>query len=283
MAFDRSSAVAEVIEAGRQFAAQYHPAVTPFFVRLGTETAWVTGFGDTAVTDAQLSERIAEAVADENERLQASAAAAAPSSGGATRSPTPAGSVTEQWARIARWLRANHSPTTIIGATPTQIAQAAESTGITWPPELIEFYEQINGFPRDEWVHLLPSHELFDLERLVCERQMELDIYDETNALHEYVPPEGTTAGTPVYTFLPEFIPFAGLDGYLLFIDTRPGDLHGCVTEFEKVDADAAGPRWISLSAMLTDLAHSLETGASFDGDRRPSVKEGKLDWQYEG
>lgn len=106
-----------------------------------------------------------------------------------------------------------------------QIADAAESTGTTWPPELIEFYEQINGFPSEEFVGLLPGRELFDLERVVQEREMELDVYAESNEIEEYEQSEGTTAGTAVFTYMPEFIPFAGFDGYLLFVDTRPGDL----------------------------------------------------------
>lgn len=198
-----------------------------------------------------------------------------------TRSSTPAGSVAEQWVRIAAWLHSHLSPVTIACATPAQIADAAESTGTTWPPELIEFYEQINGFPSEEFVRLLPGHELFDLERVVQEREMELDVYAETNEIEEYEPPEGTTAGTAVFTYTPEFIPFAGLDGHLLFVDTRPGDLYGCVTEFDKVNADDAGPRWVSLSAMLTDLADSLETSSKFDKYWKPTVVDGQLDWKY--
>jgi hypothetical protein len=55
------------------------------------------------------------------------------------------------------------------------IADAAESTGTTWPSELIELYEQINGLPSEEFVQQLPNRELFDLERVVQEREMELD------------------------------------------------------------------------------------------------------------
>lgn len=63
--------------------------------------------------------------------------------------------------------------------------------------------------------------------------------------------------------------------------DTRPGDLQGCVTEFDKVGADGGGPQWICLSAMLTDLADTLETGSAFNGHFMPSVGDGNLDWQY--
>ena len=278
-AADRHSALAEVIEAGRDFAARDTvTSETPFYVRVGSETGWVKGFGDPAVTDAQLSERIVDTIVNENQRAQTVTEAATPV--GATRYSTQAGSVAEQWARIAAWLNSHHAPVTIAGATKSQIAEAAESTGTTWPPELIEFYDQINGFPSEEWVRLLPDHSLFSVEQAVDHRATMIEVYAETDAIHGYTPPVGTTAGTRVRTFLPEFIPFAGLDGYLLFVDTRPGDLHGCVTEFDKTSADGAGPRWVSLSAMLTDLAESLETGSTFDKDWKPTVVDDQLNWQ---
>lgn len=89
---------------------------------------------------------------------------------------------------------------------------------------------------------------------------------------------ERDTAGGEAGTFRPEFIPFAGRDGYLLVVDTRLGPMHGCVTEFDKVDADATGPRWVSVSALLTDLADSLETGSEFFGGWGPHVIGGQLD-----
>lgn len=48
----------------------------------------------------------------------------------------PAGSVVEQWNRIALWL-ATH--TELLGADPARIAEAAESTGGNWPTELTAF------------------------------------------------------------------------------------------------------------------------------------------------
>ncbi|MFC8933840.1 hypothetical protein ACFT1A_17345 [Rhodococcus sp. NPDC057135] len=60
-----------------------------------------------------------------------------------------------------------------------------------------------------------------------------------------------------------------------MFVDTGPGDLYGCVTEFDNFAADDAGPRWVSLSAMLADLADSLETGSTFDEYWKPKVVDG--------
>lgn len=107
---------------------------------------------------------------------------------------------------------------------------------------------------------------------------MELEIWGELDEEMGGAPTcDGSSAGETAYTYLPEFIPSAGRDGNLLVVDVRPGDLHGCITESDKVDTDAAGPRWVSLSAMLTDLANSLETGASFDGRWKAAVTDGRL------
>lgn len=88
-------------------------------------------------------------------------------------------------------------------------------------------------------------------------------------------------AGEAAWTFLDEFIPIAGMDGYFLFVDTRPGELYGCVTTFDKVDSDDAGPQWLPISALLDDLATSLETGTPFDGRWRHEIVEGHLQWDY--
>ncbi|MEN0138126.1 MAG: SMI1/KNR4 family protein [Rhodococcus sp. (in: high G+C Gram-positive bacteria)] len=192
-----------------------------------------------------------------------------------------ADAVTEQWTRIAHWLRTNLTSSPIAGADRAQITRAVDTTGVEWPDELTAFFEQVNGFPHENWVALMPAHELFDLDRLVEERQMELDIWGELDEEMGGAPVRGNSAGTTAFTYLPEFLPFAGLDGNLLFIDTRPGDLYGCITEFDNVDTDTAGPRWASLTAMLSDLADSLETGAAFGGGWKRAVTDGNLNWQY--
>ena len=201
--------------------------------------------------------------------------------GGANEAPrqTESSSVAEPWSRISQWLNANLTSVSITGATDEQITDAMRATGGLWPEELTAFFRLVNGFPRESWIPILPGHELFDLDRAVTERQLELDIWGEIDAEMGAEPQTDASAGDYVGTYLPHFLPFAGQDGYLLFVDARPGPLHGCVTEFEKVDADGAGPKWPSLSAMLTDLADSLETGSAFDG-RTPAVVDGQLRWR---
>lgn len=196
------------------------------------------------------------------------------------KSMTASGSVTEQWERIVRWLHTNVGAVPIAGATRAEIDAAAKETGIEWPSELVELFQCINGFPVEHEVNLLPQQQMLDLQRVIGERAMELDVWSDFD--EEFGGPDpDSSAGDTAGTFHPAFVPFAGLDGYLLFVDTRPGPLHGCVTEFEKVDADDVGPRWVSLSAMLADLADSLETGGAFDRGWFPSVADGRIEWDY--
>ncbi|WP_305095155.1 SMI1/KNR4 family protein [Prescottella sp. R16] len=193
---------------------------------------------------------------------------------------TPAGSVSDQWERISRWLRTNIDGVEFSGAPRTDIDAAITATGVAWPDELVEFFGLANGLPDGDHVQLLPRHQLLPLDRVIDERAMELDIWGEFDEDFGAPDPD-SAAGSGAGTYHPAFVPFAGLDGYLLVVDTRPGPLHGCVTEFEKVDTDDVGPRWASLSAMLTDLANSFESGAPFDGGWVPSVVDGRLEWEY--
>ncbi|MFI6168461.1 hypothetical protein ACIBCN_16890 [Nocardia sp. NPDC051052] len=86
-------------------------------------------------------------------------------------------------------------------------------------------------------------------------------------------------AGTPAGVFLPQFVPIADRDATTLFIDTRGGELFGCVTEYADENADDEGPLWVSLTAMLTDLADSLKTGTAFIR-YRPTAVAGELIWE---
>jgi len=86
-------------------------------------------------------------------------------------------------------------------------------------------------------------------------------------------------AGSPLTgDFSPLFIPFAGLDGNCLFVDLRRGPQHGCVTEWDEVDAAYDSPRWASVDAMFVELLAALRSGDEFEG-HVPSVVRGELVW----
>ncbi|QYB04763.1 hypothetical protein I1A62_10055 [Rhodococcus sp. USK10] len=57
---------------------------------------------------------------------------------------------------------------------------------------------------------------------------MELEVWGEFDEEIGGAPAGGNSAGETAFTDLPEFIPFAGLDGNLLFIDTHCNAVRSC-------------------------------------------------------
>ena len=57
--------------------------------------------------------------------------------------------------------------------------------------------------------------------------------------------------------------------------------MHGCITEFGKDTADAYAPKWRSISALITDLATSIEHQTLFDGRYAPELTDSALTWHY--
>lgn len=193
-------------------------------------------------------------------------------------SPTPPSSVRAEWERVTRWLSANTTTPAeyqVPAVAPEESAAATDG----WPDELVEFLGLHAGAPR----RLVPLNSLLTPTEIRSARSMMLGVWAKL-AADDPEMTEGSQsslqAGTPAYRFLPEYIPFAGLDGYFLFIDTRPGPMHGCITEYGRDTADDGGPKWHSLSSMLSDLADSVETGAVFDRMWLPHIIDNQLDWQ---
>lgn len=274
---DRDAAISAVITTGRRVA-----TTGPDRLGVGIDTTLthVSGFADPQVSDGQLRQRIEAALAAEEER--AAQPVPPPPRRAVPHHATPAGSVGQQWGRVASWLAANTRGAPPAGAPTGQIDAAEAATGVVWPAELKELYTLVNSFPRHSWVQLLPQHDLLDLDDLIETRARSLRIWNEpATDLPAYQLEPTPLAGQEAGTFLPQFLPFAGGDGYRLFVDTRPGPLTGCVTEFGKYDADESGPRWHTVSAMLTDLADSLENQAPFDNGAVPSLENGHLVWDY--
>ena len=121
------------------------------------------------------------------------------------------------------------------------------------------------------WRCLLPQWAVLSLERMVSESEMYAGFADDWN-----VEPS-PTAGQSAFVFLPHFVPIADNGcGETLFVDLRPGPLSGCVTPYLQGDADTHGPFWPSVSAMLEEVADSLESGVECAGCL-PTVEEGEL------
>ncbi len=284
---DRESAIRSIVASGRALAQELGGKFGNVVV--DEQPGNMVPFGDTSLTDEQMAERVQAAIDYEQQRTAERARKAAEwtepgpppptPQPGATRFSTPASDIGQQWSRITRWLTSHQTKQPGAGIGPEVITAAETRSGVTWPTELRELFRHVNGIPADSWFPLFPSHNLFDLEQVIDEREVELEVYSQFSDEAEQ---SDSNAGEPAGTWLPEFIPCAGIDGNFLFVDSRPGPLHGCVSEFDNESADNRGPQWISLSAMLTDLADALETGSTFAEVWHPSIVDSQLDWTIE-
>lgn len=137
--------------------------------------------------------------------------------------------------------------------------------------QIRQLFGCVNGFQEGQWAQLLPGVDLLSVQRMIETREMMLEV---APAPAEY-PAE---AGTPVYGFIPEFIPFAERDGYLLVADVREGAARGVIISYDKVDADDEAETWNSLSQYLTELAYALQTRSVF-ASSIPAINDGQLQW----
>ncbi|UUE28407.1 SMI1/KNR4 family protein (plasmid) [Rhodococcus qingshengii] len=278
------AAIAQIADVGVQFATADDGSRPMIWVSLGSANARVSGFGDQSLGRTELEAEIRRCVTEEqNAQRRADVEAMIDGSSHARRSAhsTPAGSVRDQWNRITEWLRVHFPGMTITGAERDRVDAAIERTGQRWPAELIELYTLVDGVSDERLLGLLHRFALLTLDDVLRYWESSIQIWDESARLFGDGPVEAPTeAGFQADTFLPDFVPFAGMDGNFLCVDTRPGSMHGCVTEFDKTGADEPGPRWVSISAMLTDLADSLTTSQAFDDGWYWTSVNGALEWE---
>lgn len=278
------AAIAQIAETGLQLSALADGSRAMMWVSLGSTNARVPGFGDSSLDRAGLEADIRRRVAEEESKQRRIAVEEMIEGSSHARSAvysTPAGSVRGQWGRIADWLRAHFPGTTIIGADRGSVDAAMARTGQQWPDELIELYTLVDGVSDERLLGLLHRFAFLTLDEALWQRESSVRIWDESAHLYGGGPVDAPAeAGFQADTFIPAFVPFAGLDGNFLCVDTRPGPMHGCVTEFDNTGADESGPQWVSISAMLTDLADSLTMSQAFDDGWYWTTENGALEWE---
>ncbi|MGI5163825.1 SMI1/KNR4 family protein [Spirillospora sp. CA-253888] len=171
-------------------------------------------------------------------------------------------SVDESWDRITSWLAA-HAPRAAARIGPpagrAEIARAREAVGADLPPDLAAWWRRANGLtgsgpPFD----LLPGHFPYTVDQALRSREIWLEAWPDAAVERDVAAPAGAAAGM----WLPGWLPVANSGGGRdLFVDLRPGPLHGCVRRFDRVAADGEA-LWDGVAAMLADVARGLETGA---------------------
>lgn len=209
--------------------------------------------------------------------------------------------VEHAFAEIVVWCE-RYAPRTAAAIRPAAdeatLRRAVAATAGRWPDDLLAWYRLMDGTERTPDGYLLPSYCPLPLDSVMAHWTMWQEIWQQIRDSSRdeerdrrlialggvpedpddaFARLQTQPAGTAAGMFLPSFVPIAeDQSGADLFVDARPGDAHGCVTEFVKGDADSRGPRWPSVTAMLTDVAEALRAGRPV-GHWHPAAEDGAL------
>jgi cell wall assembly regulator SMI1 len=199
--------------------------------------------------------------------------------------------VRASWARIVNWCH-DHAPETAAAIRPPADAallrQAEQATSGSWPEDLRTWYTLADGTQPTPAGYLLPFYCPLPLHSVMSHWSMWQEIWagmiassphQDAEDHYDIARLEAQPAGTTAWMFLPSYVPITEDQmGDDMFVDTRSGRLRGCVTEFVKGDLDTWGPKWLSVTAMLADLADGLHAGRPV-GRWQPVVDHGRLSW----
>ncbi|WP_020669484.1 SMI1/KNR4 family protein [Amycolatopsis nigrescens] len=202
--------------------------------------------------------------------------------------------VAESWASIREWL-GQHAPAVLAMLNPpaddADLDRAERATGVALPADLLAWWRLANGTDGRSnllppWYSPYPITQALESRRIWLEvwHDEETRVFPDLPGVREYI--DGllkTPAGTPCQDmWLPVWLPVAGSGGGQdLFVDLRPGPLHGCVMEFDRVGAAGAAPLWPNVRAMLAAVADAFEQGSTVVG-RFPVALEaddGRINW----
>lgn len=177
--------------------------------------------------------------------------------------------VARSWNHIVDWLRENLPETALLVNPPAAdktIVWLETAIGYRLPPDLTEFLKLADG-TRHRWIQgrLIPTlFNLIPVEDMLTRRKMLRGIYGVRPR-----PEDDEPAGSRVVEWLDAFLPI-GESGtsVSLFVDLRPGELHGCVCEFSpEQGGHHTAPKWGGVGAMLEDVAEAMVS-------RRPALQE---------
>lgn len=183
-----------------------------------------------------------------------------------------------RWGRLLEVLHARGALQTLDALAPglAESALVEEISSVEGLNKLMhgqirELFGCVNGFREGHWASLFPDVDLLSVQGMITTRQRMLNV---SPAPPGYEP----AAGIAVYGFIPEFLPFAERDGYMLVADLREGDAQGAVLNYDKVDADDDATTWRDVGSVLEELTAAIDTGSTFSGST-PAIKDATLQW----
>lgn len=184
----------------------------------------------------------------------------------------------QQWVRITRCLRRAGAASIADRAMgqPAVIAEsvisALKNAGLNPRETPTQWFHILTQYPDHRWADLLPDYRLLTVEQALKTREQALRISPKT---HDYP----RAAGEPTQTYIPEYIPIAENATHILIYDSRHGDKHGLIREFDKISGVKTKPEWKNLVYLLGALAFALENRTPFRGFT-PQLTDRNLRWQ---
>lgn len=176
--------------------------------------------------------------------------------------------VETSWAVITGYLR-ERCPDALAEvlppATAAQLHRAEQAVGGPLPDELLRWWRLACGM--DGFTSLFPqTHSPASVPAALDNRS----VWQRAGhyALDDYATCAAAPAGTPCDGWwLPQWLPVArDIGGACLFVDLRPGVLHGCVGEYTKDRRRFDRPLWAGVGDMLADTAAAMQIGKRVRG-----------------
>ncbi|MFZ2238996.1 MAG: hypothetical protein WAV90_05565 [Gordonia amarae] len=154
--------------------------------------------------------------------------------------------------------------------TATIRARAAQHELPPLTGEIEVWFGIMANHPPRRWDSVIPGYDSLTLDEAIDTRRLMLDVWEPGDYPDE--------AGTPAYTFIPEYVPIAERDGCALVVDLREGKKRGQIVEFDKEGADDGTKRRRSLTRLLYEIAVAIQYRRPYNG-YRPDFTHDRLDW----
>lgn len=127
---------------------------------------------------------------------------------------------------------------------------------------------------------LLPFTAVLGPERSVDVSQLWVEVEGDSPYEHDSSDPnQSDLAGGWAGTYDRRLIPVADQDGVTLVVDTRPGPMQGCISEYTGAFVDESNVQWDNAVSFLSELRSALVNDGLFAGRYQARLSEGVIRW----
>jgi cell wall assembly regulator SMI1 len=161
-------------------------------------------------------------------------------------------------------------------ASDEAIKAVQQHIPVALPTDLCTWWSICDGFTSGTLVALMPyihtpvptykavelRRECLEIWTVAGEPDEDEDDHEDQDDHEDEQSDEEWQAGAFSFTYREVFVPIAEDHcGDHLFVDLRPGPMHGCVSHWNHDQAFLDQPMWHSVAGMLADVASSMLTG----------------------